>query len=645
MNFNGQTLTFGPSRPPRTPRANGGNTITNTAPVASTTNPRPRRRGRRVRSTQFVAVPRNVLTAERLVRRPGRGRAPRNLDPKFESNELSYARTEIIGDVVAGVNTFTFVPGRSGMRNLDVMAGLYGNWRLESCTAHFKSAVSRLVSGAVVMGIDYQTASIPLSKSDIANLDGVQSTNLYLPLSIAVAPSKVNKLTWTPTYHGSIPSYAEAPFSVNIFCDTPATSDSPAVLGSMWITYAVVFMGADLNAETVVGAATASAVSQIPIIANAPVPAVMQGATESSINQTDDPVLSVADNILISSEDPTELATTFTVAHSVFGEVGDTIIGTSLQPTDVSLNSVPTVNFRYSDNTPIPVGTITAIPVTNYSSFLYGSGVSGVPQRVDDIGEVFASLFKLAKPLIKQIPIIGEIVSTVFDPAALATTVYLPGTNIIAAVEDANVESVVSAFAVGDSIDVVIPKQLVYNWSDAFTGGAILMLDYPNNRSRVQEYGPYTLEYLDVNKAVITIVDPTNFPLNDGISIAFVRATTQSLQAPFTAGDVLALSSFTFSRSDGTGNPFFIFGQLVESALTNMSFVDGLPAETPAFTRVAAILEDNVAIVVPFHSLPPLGADNVDVVSCAFSRQSRSDSEAILPPLSTVVPRRLTIKM
>jgi len=620
-------------RSQRRPRGNGQG-ISNTAMHVQNIAPRylRRQRRRRPRIETFV-IPQNRGSLVGRRRLTARGKGEQN------STEVILSKCEFVGNVNAGLNIFPFAPGKTNMPYLDTFAGLYGNWRLNACRAEFRSAISQLSNGQIVMGVDYNTATAPTSKTGVSALDGVQEKHVYEAINMPISPAKVNKSRWLSTFQDSVPAYEKTPFSVNFFSDAPETTPPTTLVGSLWINYSVTFMGPDINESTLAALAKPSSTAAVPVLANAPIPAVAQGASAvSSAQPQDDPVIFVQDLVQLSADENTDMSSTTSIDHTVFGDVGDTLTAAVLVPQNLALtNAVPTVNFRYSDGTQIPTGTITALPLSSFSSLAYGDGVSGVMQTSNDLSPIFASLFTLAKPLLKQIPIFGEIICDVFGGSAMTTDlVATPTGSLIVVAEDAAIESVVTSFGQGSSLDVVVPNQLVYNWADMFTGSASLLYQYAESQGQMTSFGPYNIVFY--NASNVAVAPTTGVGIT---SVTYIKVTPQFGTAPFTSGDMWAVYSVGVrSSTAGTAvNLILNDGSFViagETTAPTLQTVDGLGSGAQA-SRITSTINDVQDLVLPLAIPPFVGDDNVCECVITFTRISRANSSPIAPPVSAAL--------
>jgi hypothetical protein len=558
------------------------------------------------------------------------------------ADTIHLKKSEKLGTLSEGLNRFEVKPGGSGAFVLDQIAKIFDLWHMiNNFAVHVKSARATTADGQYTLGIDYNPGTTVLTEDQINALTGSKQDNVYKNLTVTVEKLKAQKQKWFSTKNSSTDLYQNTACVIYVWAPPGAES-----LGSVWLDYSVVF--STINTSAAAGSASEPQVVQTnPVIAEAPVPSLPQGAQSISVNQDEVPDLLIFEPTGLQEEDHTKIHTQIEFEHDGFKDPGDKIIIAGEVPVATAFNAAPSVTFRYKDGTPIPTGTIVPLATLDRSLRFYEEQI---PDSVNDLGPIFSTIFKLALPLVKEIPIVGDIATAVFGGSAVSKLVYFKNGfssessdvlhyhHMLLATEDTVVEPVIVAAALGDSIDVVVPETLAYNWTDMLTQQATRIqhfttaAGYTTFQSSVT--GPYKVEWTDFASNIKPITDK---------HADYMKISTQMEQEPFRAGDIFSIE---ISAGVNMGAPLaYRYSNVIQdSDLTNLDFIDGLPAGTPG-ARLVAVLRDGESIFIKQlnDQTPSTLAAALSVMKITFTRVSRSDSKTVSPPPVASRTRRLEV--
>lgn len=566
-------------------------------------------------------------------------------------DEMVHQKCELIGNVMPGLNLFKFQPGKSGCLVLDKLGGIYDNWKLNSASVEYQSGVSTGTNGFVTLGVDYNPSTAVTTEGQVRALTGSTQSNVYKDTKIQVSQHKAQKQTWFSTASAGVDTYEKTAFVIAVYA--PTVPDVTSV-GSIWVHYSVRFSSINVSSGATEGNRAATASQKVlPGITS---PALNTDPVADSVLTEDGGVLAFKDNPVVNSDQPTDVANvTEPIPAEEFHEVGDTVTIASFLDTDVSLfNAAPAgaVNFYYTDGTPVESGAIQSFAVQGSNSFSAGHGV--VPHdrealyRFDEqLGSsLLADVFSIVKPLVKNIPVVGEIVSSLFDEALLnevpppvivveetaARSIY-----VLNAAAYPEVVPLTNAIAIGETITAQLPSSNSYNSVDnaPFTYIAVMgqLSELPVPTSLYEtNSGPY--------EATLTYIPPAG---SGAVKIPeFIELTPVAGAAPIRAGDMFTFDNVRVHASPGggTGNALHFTGDV---NLENMDVADGqgLPAINAGRSVTVKRDSDKVKFRLPTYS--GAGEGTVVTFTFTFARQSRCDSitQSDIPSVVSRPTRRL----
>jgi hypothetical protein len=558
------------------------------------------------------------------------------------NDEMIHQKCEQIGEVVPGLNLFKFTPGKSGCLVLDKLGSIYDNYRITSAVAKFKSAVATVNNGSLAMGIDYNPATQVSTAAQVEALTGSQKDNVYKDITVEVSAHKAQKQKWFSTASADADPYQKTAFTVAVYA--PEVADVTSV-GSIWLSYSVVFSSINVSSGSI-DADSAAATSTFKALPGVPAPALN---TDPVVDDTPGSSGTVAfkKQPVVNSDQPTDVASVSEpIPKNDFHETGDSLTAASVVqnlPPAADGMAAPSgkVNFLYSDGTPVEAGAIKSFPIQGTNSFRAGHGV--VPHDrateyafVESLGtNILADVFTIVKPLIKELPLVGEIVSTLFDSAfdgndEPAVEVGMVDDHISIMVLNADaypiVTPVTNAISIGTSLTAQLPESNEFNSVDIvpFQYTAVMGITTAGDvHSRFESMsGPYTAEITyDTSHS-------TDVP-------TYIKLTPVAGADPIRAGDMFAYQNFRIQANPtgGTGN---IFYNTADSTLTNMEMADGQGPASIDSGRTVCVKRDAEAITFKLPDIV-MAVDTVVTFQFVLARSSRCDSitQADIPTVSS----------
>lgn len=135
--------------------------------------------------------------------------------------------------VDTAVHAVTFVPGASGLPQLDVEGGRWDLYKIVSCEVLYKPTVGTTANGTVTVAVDYDSVRVPATPAALAGIQPLLRGQVFQPSAVRVEPSRANKQIWLRTSNGLATDTAA-------FVAAFAASNA-AVVGELWCRYLVDF--------------------------------------------------------------------------------------------------------------------------------------------------------------------------------------------------------------------------------------------------------------------------------------------------------------------------------------------------------------------------------------------------------------------
>lgn len=433
------------------------------------------------------------------------------------------------GNVVPGMNAFNFEPGNTGMPMLDHLSKAFDTYHLIDCVMHLTSSASTSKNGTFQSAIDYLNRS-DIGEAELQGLNGFVQDNVYKKQDRRVIVSQAMKQrlhsTATHTYENSgVPTKA---FTFFVFTDAvPDTSDDH--IGQVFVTYTIRLESAN-PPNSLLGKAAAqtvstyiNGVSKFPQV-QPPVNTAENTDEDQSVN-----IINGLGNINSATTDAVVSSAEFTgmSQNSTF-----TIASTAPVP---GSGETKHVQFRTADGTPIPPGVITAFPAPPAADNINILAFGAVPQD-GIVYDLFATVYRIAKPWFKSVPIIADVITIIED-----------GQNAILSADDPQeLLPNATAFAIGEEITITLPDMDVNVLTDLAMSRlsfqattideshhlSILALD----ASIVNEFG-FEVVYHDV-----TIPEGPGIGPDVGEGYDFVISLIDQETTPLVPGDILQVS-------------------------------------------------------------------------------------------------------
>lgn len=554
-------------------------------------------------------------------------------------DEVIITRCEQAIQVRAGVNRVSFSPGSSGLPLLDGLATYFDNYHLNSAVVEYIPNTSAFVSGKVVLGIDYNSDSPITDEGSIANLTGAKSTNIYQKIAVPVVASRANKSRWSSTA-ASTSGYNRIAFTAAVWADEAPDITSS---GTIWVRYSVTLAGVNAAHIAAMAAAKTSTLVNRTIPAT-PVANVTDEPTTSNSIQPSEATFKTA--LIVDPAEPTQIGTqTNELPMSKFSKPGDQItlaLATATAPDTVTLatlqDSAAQVNFYYADGSPVEANAIRSFSVGKNAKFRAGVGVvphnaTGKLADENNVTGIVADLFQIVTPLLKHIPIVGEIVNvlspslTVTDNSDMHEYDVGEDHSIVRLSAEAYNDAVpfVSAVALGDEISAQLPTTATFNSVEYLTSTYSYVIYRQNTTFFTYEIqsSPFTFE---VTKVTVSL---PNF--NDVQIPTLITVSAPEGVDSIRAGDVFSFNSYVITIPEAGSTA--IEYATSSSDILNLNFVDSQGIEAVPYARNVAVMRDNEAVSIRLPALTPeqiLAATTS--FGFSFTRISRANTDTVVHP-------------
>lgn len=363
-------------------------------------------------------------------------------------DNLVVTKQEYWFSVEKGVNKYTFVPGSSGIPHLDRFGQIHESAQVRHFKIMYRPSAGTTVPGNLTLGVDYQPEN-ERKPSDIKMLDTNVSGTIFTQASLRLIVNRMQKnVSWLGTASAANPHQF---FALYVDADTDADK-----IGQIWVSYKVAFSdptspsGPALLNKQNIASITSTLTSDITIDQ----PNVLQITHEAndfiSVNEPTHPV--EIDDEGTNYQTKLDIDQTMPVGSDF--TIGSSHSVPNTLATHAYRASPPKITFKYSDGTSIPDGTI--VPLQSFSPPTFRA--QGMQS------DIFASIFKLLKPLAKPVwgfldqlvqPLISYSVSPgkfstdpAEYPADQLTTFAFTGDNATITVPVTDRDSVTSRFPV-----------------------------------------------------------------------------------------------------------------------------------------------------------------------------------------------------
>jgi len=152
--------------------------------------------------------------------------------------------SELLAEVVPAATTrYEFMPGTSGLPQLDAHATLYGMYRILSAVrVVYKASCGSTTGGLIVAGCDYKSQDSVSTLQGTASLEPKCSTAPWKNAFFHIPANRAMKQKWLETF--SKRAAIEPAFVIQI------TSTSTELTGSLWVEYAVEFVSPSYSPTT-----------------------------------------------------------------------------------------------------------------------------------------------------------------------------------------------------------------------------------------------------------------------------------------------------------------------------------------------------------------------------------------------------------
>jgi len=129
-----------------------------------------------------------------------------------------------------------FVPGNSGLPQLDALGTLYESYRMTGpVIVEYKATASMIISGSVVVGIDYDARDVVLGYPGVAALNPKAVGSVFKDHKVVVTPDRAMNKKWL-FCSGQVPG--EPAFAVGY----STTSANAGAVGDIWCEYTIEFI-------------------------------------------------------------------------------------------------------------------------------------------------------------------------------------------------------------------------------------------------------------------------------------------------------------------------------------------------------------------------------------------------------------------
>lgn len=302
-------------------------------------------------------------------------------------DNLVVTKQEYWFSVEKGVNKYTFTPGASGIPHLDRFGQIHESAQVRHFKIMYRPSAGTTVPGNITLGVDYQPEN-DRKPNDIKMLDTNVSGTIFTQASLRLIVNRMQKnVSWLGTASAANPHQF---FALYVDADTDADK-----IGQIWVSYKVAFSdptspsGPALLNKQNIASITSTLTSDIAIDQ----PNILQITHDSndfiSVNEPTHPTTI--------DEAGTNYQTKLDIDQSMPTGSEFTVGSTHSVPSSFASHayraSPPKITFKYSDGTSIPDGTI--VPLQSFTPpAFHAQGMQS---------DIFASIFKLLKPLAKPV--------------------------------------------------------------------------------------------------------------------------------------------------------------------------------------------------------------------------------------------------
>lgn len=138
---------------------------------------------------------------------------------------------ELWGEVIQGVSSLSFMPGKSGLVKLDQLGKAWDRFKIHKAHMRYATNTGTTVSGAFILGVDYSAEQTASTKADVLALDPRCDGPLWENMIVRVDPARaMSKISMACNSHDS----DNVPFVVSMFSSVPEP-------GLLWCSYDVEF--------------------------------------------------------------------------------------------------------------------------------------------------------------------------------------------------------------------------------------------------------------------------------------------------------------------------------------------------------------------------------------------------------------------
>lgn len=327
----------------------------------------------------------NILNSQRsgVIFNP-RTRRSRNPRTRSQPGTQRVSMTEWWFDVKTGVNKYDFLPGKSGLPQLDRFATIHEQYKIIRMRIQYRPSAGTSVPGNIAAGLDYQPQNDRCVK-DIKLLNPNFSGTVFTTHSLNVPVSKAMKgLLWLPTDAAQSTDQNRVAFA--LYTDVNS-EQSP--IGQVWASYVVEFSDPTSscgNPSAELGTPVTICTSETIDTSLVSPPSVTQVSSSAAV-----PSITIKKGThvrKIETEQVTHL-TEFNIPVD-YPLKKEFTVG--------SLNSEgdegpPAVGFQYDNGDPVPPGTIEIVQQTPKLYSPDGQPLHGF----------FATIFSVLKPLIRPV--------------------------------------------------------------------------------------------------------------------------------------------------------------------------------------------------------------------------------------------------
>lgn len=488
------------------------------------------------------------------------------------------------------------------MPTLDALANIFDTYHLVSASVEFKSSVATVNSGKVVAGIDYNPDTPLSTGQEVASLTGSTTENVYKDFRIRVDKQKAQKQRLMSTASSASNKFAKTAFT--IYTDVSGTDAAVTVVGSLWVHYVIILESVNpRNAAILAGALASTSLVKVPVGAG------HVAAADPPVVQNQENTITFGDGIHIEKEsDDTVIQQTNPIPRSEFGADKSQLsiiaaVDSGALPDSLLFAVEPksSVRFIYTDGTAVEPGSIKQFPFPNTRAFMPTTQVQFVGPEDDHgyhivggvVTDLLGGIFRVVKPLLKDIPIIGQIL-TVISP----DTGFLHEKHLLGDVESYPVVApIICACAPGDKITVQLPETLTRSTLENVAGMFVFGFEVVNISGGTglwQASKIFGQDPLDNPSYKVTSDGSYNTGGASTVLPTFVKFEPLGEDDAFRKGDMFSVNAFfSMVAGDLDAADFETTSMNDDASMTNLNAID-LQGDAPTrYGRIMAIIRES----------------------------------------------------